>query len=66
MPGAGSVNLANHLYNRAARDGTVIGMIFPGVVVGPLLDDKMEARFKPNEFAYLGSANVSTRVCARR
>jgi len=64
MPGAGSVNLANHLYNRAARDGTVIGMIFPGVVVGPLLDDKMEARFKPNEFAYLGSANVSTRVCA--
>jgi len=64
MPGAGSVNLANHLYNRAARDGTVIGMIFPGVVVGPLLDDKMEARFKPYEFAYLGSANVSTRVCA--
>jgi tripartite-type tricarboxylate transporter receptor subunit TctC len=40
MPGAGSVNLANHLYNRAVRDGTVIGMIFPGVVVGPLLDDK--------------------------
>jgi tripartite-type tricarboxylate transporter receptor subunit TctC len=63
MPGAGSINLANHLYNRAARDGTVIGMIFPGAVVGPLLDDKMEARFKPNEFAYLGSANVSTRVC---
>jgi tripartite-type tricarboxylate transporter receptor subunit TctC len=63
MPGAGSVNLANHLYNRAPKDGTVIGMIFPGVVVGPLLDDKMEARFKPTEFAYLGSANVSTRVC---
>jgi tripartite-type tricarboxylate transporter receptor subunit TctC len=34
------------------------------VVVGPLLDDKMEARFKPTEFAYLGSANASTRVCA--
>jgi tripartite-type tricarboxylate transporter receptor subunit TctC len=25
MPGAGSVNLANHLYARAPRDGTAIG-----------------------------------------
>src|SRR4029079_12401782 len=42
MPGAGSVNLANHLYTRAAKDGLTIGMIFPGVVVGPLLDERME------------------------
>ena len=64
MPGAGSVNLANHLYTRAPKDGLTIGMIFPGVVVGPLLDERMEARFKPTEFIYLGSANNSTRVCA--
>ena len=64
MPGAGSVNLANHLYARAPKDGLTIGMIFPGVIVGPLLDERMEARFKPTEFQYLGSANVSTRVCA--
>ena len=64
MPGAGSVNLANHLYTRAPKDGLTIGMIFPGVVVGPLLDERMEARFKPTEFVYLGSANISTRVCA--
>ncbi len=30
MPGAGSVNLANHLYARAPKDGLTIGMIFPG------------------------------------
>ena len=46
------------------KDGLTIGMIFPGVVVGPLLDERMEARFKPTEFIYLGSANNSTRVCA--
>jgi tripartite-type tricarboxylate transporter receptor subunit TctC len=64
MPGAGSVNLANHLYTRAPKDGLTIGMVFPGVIVGPLLDERMEARFKPTEFIYLGSANNSTRVCA--
>jgi tripartite-type tricarboxylate transporter receptor subunit TctC len=64
MPGAGSVNLANHLFARAPKDGLTIGMIFPGAIVGPLLDERIEARFKPTEFAYLGSANVSTRVCA--
>jgi tripartite-type tricarboxylate transporter receptor subunit TctC len=64
MPGAGSVNLANHLFARAPKDGLTIGMIFPGAIVGPLFDERMEARFKPTEYAYLGSANVSTRVCA--
>jgi tripartite-type tricarboxylate transporter receptor subunit TctC len=64
MPGAGSVNLANHLFARAPKDGLTIGMIFPGAIVGPLLDDRIQAHFKPTEFAYLGSANVSTRVCA--
>ena len=64
MPAAGSVALANHMYARAPRDGLTIGMIFPGVVVGPLLDEKMPATFKPAEFLYLGSANVSIRVCA--
>ena len=58
MPGAGSVNLANHLYTRAPKDGLTIGMVFPGVVVGPLLDERMEARFKPTEFIYLGSAKT--------
>lgn len=64
MPAAGSVALANHMYARAPKDGLTIGMIFPGVIVGPLLDEKMPADFKPAEFLYLGSANVSIRVCA--
>jgi tripartite-type tricarboxylate transporter receptor subunit TctC len=66
MPGAGSVNAANHMANRASKDGLTIGMIFPGAIIGPLLDDKIRSRakYKPREFEYLGTANVSTRVCA--
>ena len=64
MPGAGSLNLANHMYTRAPKDGLTIGMVFPGVIVGPLLDERMKAPFKPSEFIYLGSANCR-RACAR-
>src|SRR5690242_17599263 len=54
MPAAGSLALANHMYARAPRDGLTIGMLFPGVIVGPLLDEKMPTTFKPAEFLYLG------------
>jgi len=66
MPGAGSVNLANHMHARAAKDGLTIGMIFPGAIVGPLLDERIRARaaYQPREFEFVGTANVSTRVCA--
>jgi tripartite-type tricarboxylate transporter receptor subunit TctC len=66
MPGAGSINLANHMYARAPKDGLTVGMIFPGAIVGPLLDERIRARaqYQPREFEYLGTANVSTRVCA--
>jgi tripartite-type tricarboxylate transporter receptor subunit TctC len=66
MPGAGSINAANHMANRASKDGLTIGMVFPGAIIGPLIDDKIKSRaqYKPREFEYLGTANVSTRVCA--
>jgi tripartite-type tricarboxylate transporter receptor subunit TctC len=66
MQGAGSVILANHMYARAPKDGLTIGLIFPGAIVGPLLYDKIKekAKFEPRKFNYLGTANVSTRVCA--
>jgi tripartite-type tricarboxylate transporter receptor subunit TctC len=66
MPGAGSIILANHMYARAPKDGLTIGMIYPGAIVGPLLYDKIKkkAKYEPRKFNYLGTANVSTRVCA--
>src|SRR5262245_36012782 len=37
MPGAGGLLMTNNLYNSGARDGTVIGAPFAGVITAPLL-----------------------------
>src|SRR5215468_7760413 len=36
-PGAGSLNLANYLFNAAPRDGTEIAIVGRGVAMEPLL-----------------------------
>jgi tripartite-type tricarboxylate transporter receptor subunit TctC len=63
MPGAGSTKAAEHIATSAPKDGTVIGAIFPGAIVGPLFDERMEVRYRPTELAYLGTADSGTRVC---
>ncbi len=37
MPGAGSLAMMNYLYNRAPRDGTVIGLPLNGVLLEPII-----------------------------
>jgi tripartite-type tricarboxylate transporter receptor subunit TctC len=65
MPGAGSLNAANHLYNVAARDGSVFGVTHRFVPIMPLL--AMEgAQFDAQKFTYLGSANQENAVCYAR
>jgi tripartite-type tricarboxylate transporter receptor subunit TctC len=64
MPGAGSTRAAEHIATSAPKDGTVIGAVFPGAIVGPLFDEAMEVRYEPTEFAYLGTADSGTRICA--
>jgi tripartite-type tricarboxylate transporter receptor subunit TctC len=63
QPGAGSGRAATFLYGVAPKDGSVIGAVFPGVIMGPLLDDRAQALFDPTKFQYLGSADNATRVC---
>src|SRR5215470_16984584 len=62
MPGAGSAKAAEFLYTLAPKDGTTIGIIFPGIVVEPLLQPG-KFRFEPTKFDYLGSADSGTRLC---
>ncbi len=38
MPGAGSLILANYLYGKAPRDGTVIGLPLSGILLEPTLN----------------------------
>lgn len=61
MPGAGGVQMANHLFNAAARDGTVIGAPLNGMPTGPLLQPKI-SRFEPTQFTWLGSMYRSNNV----
>jgi tripartite-type tricarboxylate transporter receptor subunit TctC len=63
QPGAGSGRVASFLYGVAPRDGTAIGAVFPGAIMGPLLDDRAQALYDPTRFQYLGSADNATRVC---
>jgi len=63
MPGAGSARAAGFISTLAPKDGTALGAIMPGAIMGPLLDEKAETLFDPTKVLYLGTANNGTRVC---
>ena len=57
-PGAGSLNLANYLYNAAPKDGTEIAIVGRGVAMEPLLaGSASQGKFDSTKFAWLGSMN---------
>lgn len=62
MPGAGSYTAAEYVETQAAKDGTVLGSVFPGAIMAPLLDAK-KPRFDPTSFVYIGTAETGPRVC---
>jgi tripartite-type tricarboxylate transporter receptor subunit TctC len=62
VEGAGSLRLANTLYNAAPKDGTVIGTIGRGTGLDPLFGNK-GAQFDGNKFNWIGSANNEVSIC---
>jgi len=64
MPGAGGKRATDYVFNAAAKDGTVIGGVFPGAIIGPLLEDGPKERYDPLKFHYIGSGDTDTRICA--
>ena len=64
LPGAGSGRAATYIATVATKDGTAIGMIFPGAIIGPLLEDGQKPQYDPTKFVYLATADSGTRVCA--
>lgn len=63
QPGAGSGAAAATIFATAPKDGTWIGALFPGVIIGPILDPKSRVTFVPTKFHYVASADSGTRVC---
>jgi tripartite-type tricarboxylate transporter receptor subunit TctC len=62
MEGAGSLRLANWLFNVAPKDGTAIGTIGRGTAFDPILGSKA-AQFDGTKYSWLGSANNEVSVC---
>ncbi len=62
MPGAGSITAGNHLFNAAARDGTVIGILNRDAPLAPLTGSAA-ARFDATRFSWIGTPTVETNVC---
>ena len=62
LDGAGSLRLANALYNQLPKDGTVFGTVARGAAFDPLLGNKA-AQFDASKFTWIGSANDEVSVC---
>jgi tripartite-type tricarboxylate transporter receptor subunit TctC len=62
MEGAGSLRLANWLYNVAPKDGSAIGIIGRGTGFDPLLGNT-KAQFDGPKFTWIGSANNEVSIC---
>lgn len=62
MPGAGGATDAYYVSAIAPKDGTVIGAIHPGTILG----DKRKVQYDPNKFQYIGNANSDVYVCVIR
>ncbi|MBT3792397.1 MAG: hypothetical protein HN658_02790 [Rhodospirillales bacterium] len=62
MPGAGHIKASNYLFNIAAKDGSVIGTISRNMPTRALLNHPA-VKFDPVKFRWIGSPELSNRVC---
>ena len=53
MPGASSLNAANHLYNVAPRDGSVLGVVGQGIALSQMLEQS-GIKFDAAKFSWIG------------
>ena len=62
MPGSGSMVAANHLYNLAPKDGTVLAVFASTTALEPLLGNK-QAKFETDKFEWIGSIDKDVNSC---
>ena len=62
VPGAGSMKVANFVFNAAPKDGTVLGVFSSSVAVQPLYGNK-KAKFVTSEFEWIGSMHSDIQSC---
>jgi tripartite-type tricarboxylate transporter receptor subunit TctC len=62
FPGAGSLRLANELYNILPQNGSALGMIGRGMPMEVLFGNK-QAKYDPTKFNWIGSMNNEVSIC---
>ena len=63
MPGAGTLKVANYIYNVAPKDGTVIGTFARGIPMEKLLGRTTGEQFDATKFTWIGSVTDEPSVC---
>ena len=63
MPGAGTLKVANYIYNVAPKDGTVFGTFARGIPMEKLLGRSQGQQFDATKFTWLGSITDEPSVC---
>lgn len=63
MPGAGSMKVANYLYNAAPKDGSTMGVFASSTALEPLFGNK-KAKYTTTGFNWIGSLHRDTASCA--
>ena len=63
VPGAGSMKLANSIYNNTANDGLTLGVFAFDVALEPYYGEK-RAMFDPAKLDWIGSMDTDTQFCA--
>lgn len=61
-PGAGSMLVANALYNTAPKDGSVLGVFASSTALEPLMGNK-KALYDPRKFEWIGSLTRDIASC---
>ena len=62
MPGANGIVLANYMTARAPKDGSEIAIVHNTVTIDAMMGNEA-VRFKPQDFAWLGSTSPLTNTC---
>ncbi len=63
MPGAGSVQATNHIYNIAPKDGSMLGIV-DGAILFQALFGNPAAKYDPRRFAWIGGRAPEFPQCA--
>ncbi len=62
MPGAGGLRGANYLYNVAAKDGSVMGVVSQTVAVGQVLGTTPGIQYDAPNYTWIGRMNANVEV----